>query len=317
MNRKEVPRHSTLKVVYAAILANLGIAISKYIAGFVTGSPAMLAEAYHSTADTGNELLLLLGLRRSTRTPDALHPFGHGKAIYFYSLLVAVFIFGVGGALAAYQGISWIRHPEPPGNPVWNYVVLGIAVAFEFYSWRIARQELHENAAEEATLWEKIRDSKDPATFTVFFEDSAALIGIGFAFFGVLLGHVFHNPYFDPAASLLIALLLSAVALLLGRESGALLLGESADPEQVKAIREVICSDSAVERVGNLLTMHLGPEQVLLAAEIKFRDGLDVQELESAIDRVEEKIRTKDPTIERIFLEADSLRPGREPVRAA
>jgi len=122
-----VARHSTLKVVYAAILANLGIAISKYIAGFVTGSSAMLAEAYHSTADTGNELLLLLGCGAAQRTPDALHPFGHGKAIYSYSLLVAVFIFGFGGALAAYQGISRIRRPEPPGNPLWNYLVLGIA----------------------------------------------------------------------------------------------------------------------------------------------------------------------------------------------
>jgi cation diffusion facilitator family transporter len=137
-----VARDSTLKVICVAILANLGIAISKYIAGVVTGSPAMLAEAYHSTADTGNELLLLLGLKRSKRSPDELHPFGHGKAIYFHSLLEAVFIFVVGSAPAAYQGISRIRRPEPPGDPTWNYVVLSIAAAFEFYSWHISRREL-------------------------------------------------------------------------------------------------------------------------------------------------------------------------------
>jgi divalent metal cation (Fe/Co/Zn/Cd) transporter len=166
------------------------------------------------------------------------------------------------------------------------------------------------------SLWQTIRDSKDPTVFTVFLEDSAALVGIVLAFC-VLLGQVFHNPYFDPIASVMIAVLLAGVAVLLGRESGALLLGERADPDQIKALREIIVSDASVERVGDLLTMHLGPEQVLLAAEIKFRHGMNVEELEGTIDRLEERIRKNNPTIQKIFLGADSLRPSQPSTRAA
>src|SRR5437660_12414067 len=170
------------KVIYAAVFANVGIAVCKYVAGAMTGSSAMLAEAFHSTADTGNELLLLLGMKRSARPPDELHPFGHGKALYFYSVLVAVYIVGFGGGLAIYQGVSRLRHPQPSGPPTWNYVVLAIATAFDLYSWRISYRELMRRKPSGRSTWQKILASKDPTVFTVFLEDSAGIAGTLIAF---------------------------------------------------------------------------------------------------------------------------------------
>ena len=245
----------------------------------------MLAEGLHSTGDIGNELLLLLGIRRSARMPDKLHPFGHGKALYFYSLLVAVFIFGSGGVLAAHEGISRILHPQLPEHPVWNYIVLGVGFLFEGYSWRISRRELMKHSSWGESTWQRVLRSKDPTIFTVFLEDTAALIGIGIAGVGIFLAHLLRNPYFDPAASILIAVLLVVIAVLLGRESGALLIG----------MREIIRSDKAVEDVGDPFDDAPWPEPVLLAVDIKFRGGLNVRELEAAIDRIEQRIRKEDP----------------------
>jgi cation diffusion facilitator family transporter len=301
-----VAHHPSIRVVYVAVAANLGIAASKYFAAAVTGSPAMLAEAFHSTADTGNELLLLLGMKRSARKPDALHPFGHGKVLYFYSLLVAVFMFGVGGIFAGYRGISRLLKPETPSHVAWNYMVLAIATVFEGYSWFVSRRQLRAKADPNQSSWDMVVRSKDPVVFTVFLEDSAALVGIAIAFAGVLLGDLLRNPYLDPIASIVIAFILAAVAILLGRESGALLVGESANSAVIAKIRQLIGSDDSV--VGELLTMQLGPDQVFLAVDIKFRNGLGVQELEATIDRLEHRIRTVEPTIQRIFIEAESLR---------
>lgn len=271
----------------------------------------MLAEAFHSTADLGNELLLLLGIKRSTRPPDELHPYGHGKVLYFYSLLVAVYIFGIGGMLALHEGISHLRRPHPTTHPGWNYAVLALTAAFDFYSWRISYQGLVSQKEPHESTWDEIIGSKDPTIFTVFLEDSAGLVGAALAFLGIFLGQMFHNQKFDPIASILIAGVLSAVAVLLGRESGALLVGERTNRARIRRVRDVIQNDPAVERVGDLLTMQLGPEQVLLTVNIRFRRGLDVQQLESAIARLEERIKEKEPMIERMFIEADSLRqPG-------
>ena len=194
-------------MIYAAIVSNLTIAIFKYLAAFFTGSSAMLAEAFHSTADTGNELLLLLGIKRSTRPPDPLHPFGHGKVLYFYSLLVAVYIFGIGGVLAMHQGISHIRHPQEFTHVGWNYAVLAIAFASEFYSWRISYRELLSRKDPAESTWDEIIGSKDPTVFTIFLEDSAGLAGTVLAFLGIFIGHIFHRSYFDPLASILIGLI--------------------------------------------------------------------------------------------------------------
>jgi cation diffusion facilitator family transporter len=306
--RKHVSSSSSKKVVYVAIAANLAIATSKYVAAFLTGSSAMMAEAFHTTVDTGNELLLVYGMKRSQRPPDELHPFGHGKAVYFYSLLVAVYIFGIGGGLAILQGIGHLKHPPALDKPLWNYVVLAIALVFDLYSWKISYRELMAGQKPDMTTWRRIKSSKDPTIFTVFLEDSVGIAGTLIAFLGILLGHLLHNPYWDPSASIAIGLMLGGVALFLGRESGALLLGESVDPAKAERLKMAIRSDPAVEGVGDLLTMYLGPEQVLLNVDIKFRSGLTVGELEASIDRLEDRISREHPEIRRIFIEAEALK---------
>jgi cation diffusion facilitator family transporter len=298
-----VPSRESRKVVFAGIAANVAIAACKYVAAIITGSSAMLSEAFHSTADTGNELLLLLGMSRSRRPPDALHPFGHGKLLYFYSLLVAVYIFAVGAGLAAYEGVHRLLHPEFSTRVGWSYGVLALSAVFDLYSWRISYREILARKDPSESTWDEIVGSKDPTVFTVFLEDSAGLIGIAIAFLGIFLGHRFHNPYFDPAASLLIALLLTAVALFLGRETGALLAGERTNRSRIKKIEEILAGDPAVERVGKLLSMQLGPESALLTVAVKFRAGIDVREIESVIARIKRRIQRQDPTITQIFIE--------------
>jgi len=216
---------SSPRIVVVALVANVVIAISKYIAAALTGSSAMLAEAFRSTADLGNELLLLVGIKRSARPPDELHPYGHGKVLYFYSLLVAIYIFAIGGMLALHEGVSHLRHPHPPERLGWNYAVLALTALFDFYSWRISYQELVSKKEAHESTWDEII-GKDLSVFTVFLEDSAGLVGAALAFLGIFLAHTLHKPSLDPIASIFIAAILSAVAVLLGRESGALLVGE-------------------------------------------------------------------------------------------
>jgi len=268
----------------------------------------MLAEAVHSTVDTGNELLLLLGKKRSARPPDPLHPFGHGKVLYFYSFLVAIYIFGFGGVFAIYQGISRLKQAQPIPHSNWSYLVLAVSVAFEFYSWRISYSALLKQKDPDESAWDEIIGSKDPTIFTIFLEDSAALVGVALAFLGIMFDQIFHTHYFDPIASILIGLLLTLVAVLLGRESGALLVGERTNRAIVKKIQQILSAETSVQKVGDLLTMQLGPEQVLLAVDIKFRDGLRVEEIESIIDHLETRIRQSVSSVKRIFIEADTLR---------
>lgn len=296
------------KVIYAAIVANLAIAACKYAAAIGTGSSAMFSEALHSTADSGNELLLLVGMKRSARPPDELHPYGHGKALYFYSLLVAVYIFGVGGGLAIHHGIVHLRNPQIADHPGWNYAVLAFAAAFESYSWLISYRELRSQKDPNESTWDEIIGSKDPTIFTVFLEDSAGLLGALIAFVGIFLGRLLKNPYFDPAASIVIGLMLAAVAIFLGRESGALLIGERTNRARIHRVRAIINADPAVEKVGDLLTMQLGPNHVLLTVNIQFQQGLNLQQLESAVERIEDHVREQEPMIQRIFIEAESFK---------
>jgi cation diffusion facilitator family transporter len=304
-------------VIYAAIVANVAIAICKFVAAAITGSSAMLAEAFHSTADSGNELLLLLGIKRSARPPDALHPYGHGKALYFYSLLVAVYIFGVGGGLAVYEGVSHLKHPEIPTHPGWSYAVLALAAVFDFYSWRISYRELRARKDPNESTWDEIIGGKDPTVFTVFLEDSAGLLGVLLAFLAIFLGRQLNNPYLDPVASIVIGLLLAVLAVFLGRESGALLVGERTNRASIERLNEIIRADTAVEEVGDLLTMQLGPEQVLLTVNIQFRRKLTLEQLESAIERIEARIRREQPSVQRIFIEAESFKPEKSSSKAA
>ncbi|MGD2164876.1 MAG: cation diffusion facilitator family transporter [Anaerolineae bacterium] len=289
--------------IYGAIGANFVIAIAKFIAALFTGSSAMLSEGIHSVADTGNQLLLLLGVRRGRVPPDDLHPFGHGKELYFWSLIVAIVLFGVGGGMSLYEGISHLQHPTEITNPVWNYLVLGIGLLVEGAAWIIALREILKTQAKGQTLWQAIRSSKDPAVFTVLGEDSAALVGLIVAFVGVFLGHRLDMPALDGVASIVIGVILIVVASFLAYESRDLIIGESASPTLVSGIRSVLENETRVEAVERLLTMHLGPRNVLVATEVRFDPQLSTPDIEATMDQLEQKIREKHPLVGQIFIE--------------
>lgn len=296
----------SLLVIWGALLANLGIATIKFVAAGVTGSSAMLSEGIHSLVDTGNEALLLLGVRQSRRPPDEDHPFGYGKELYFWTLIVAILVFAGGGGMSIYEGITHILHPQPLRDATWNYVVLGAAALFEGASWTLALRELRRKKGER-TLWQIIRTSKDPTTFTVFLEDSAALLGLVLAFLGVLLSHTLDAPVLDGLASILIGAMLALVGVLLIIESRGLLLGEGADRELRSALREIVQRDPAVHAVSRALTLYFGPHEVLLNMGVQFATELSSEELAAAVIRIERSIRSQCPDIKRIFLEAQEL----------
>jgi cation diffusion facilitator family transporter len=296
------------KVIYAAIFANLGIAAAKFIVAAITGSAAMLAEGIHSAVDTGNEFLLLVGERNSGKPPDRRHPFGYGKALYFWALLVALSVFSLGGGLSIYHGITALRRPEPLGDPMWNYVVLGVSACFEGYSWNVSRKALNKRRKAGASLWQTVHASKDASVFTVFIEDTAALLGLAIAAAGIALGHAFDNPYFDPAASVLIGLLLVGAAFALARETGALLVGEGIGTEATRRVCEILRDDPSIEDVGKLLSMQLGPDEVLLTAAVRFNRGMRIDEVEAAIERLEKAVAAVYPAIRHIYFESGALR---------
>ncbi len=296
------------KVIYAAIVANLGIAAAKFVAAAMTGSAAMLAEGIHSAVDTGNELLLLVGEKISNRPPDKRHPFGYGKAVYFWALIVALSVFSLGGGLSIYHGVQNLRHPQPIDEPLWNYVVLAVAAGFEGYSWNVSRHALNRFRRPGANLWQAMRASKDASVFTVFIEDSAALLGLVIAALGIGLGQLFDNPYCDPAASVAIGVLLIGAAVTLARETGALLVGESMHPEQTKQLRAIFEADPNIATVERLMTMQLGPDDVLLTASVQFNRGMRIDEVEQAIEQLENKVSACYPSIQHIFFESGALR---------
>jgi cation diffusion facilitator family transporter len=296
------------KVIYAAIVANLGIAVAKFIAAAITGSAAMLAEGIHSAVDTGNEVLLLIGERNSARPADKSHPFGYGKALYFWALLVALSVFSLGGGLSIYHGVSALRRPEPLQDPLWNYVVLAVSACFDGYSWNVSRRELNKRRKPGASMWQTVHASKEASVFTVFIEDTAALLGLAIAAVGITLGYLFDSPYFDPAASVLIGLLLVGAAFALARETGALLVGEGIGTEATRRVCEILRADPAILSVGKLLSMQLGPDDVLLTAAVQFRRGMRIDEVEAAIERLERAVAAAYPAIQHIYFESGALR---------
>lgn len=289
--------------IYGAIGANIAIAITKFAVAGITGSSAMLSEGIHSSVDTFNGVLLLVGLRLSKRPPSVEHPFGHGKELYFWSLIVAVLIFGLGGGVSFYEGIEHIRHPEPLGDPTWNYVVLAAAAVFEGTSFLIALRQFRAQAG-GTPFWQALDRSKDPTTYTVLAEDSAALAGLAVAALGIYLGHRFDMPVFDGAASMVIGLLLAGVALLLIAQSRGLLIGEGVRPETARAIRELAMAQPSVEEVGRVLSMYIGPDQVLAIVDVNFKDDTDTGEAAEAITAIERQVRARFPMIKRLFIEA-------------
>jgi len=291
--------------IFAAIAGNLAIAATKLVASFFTSSSAMLSEGIHSLVDTGNGGLLLFGMRRSQRPPDANHPFGHGKEIYFWSLVVAILIFALGGGMSVYEGVTHLSHPQVH-NSIWNYVVLGLAIIFEGISFYFAFKAFRKEMTGDGVL-KTIRASKDPTTFTVLFEDAAAMLGLIVAFFGIFLGHQLNNPYLDGVASIVIGAILAVVAGFLAYESKGLLIGEGVDPNVLDSIRALTRADPAVAGIKKSLTMHFGPSEVLLTLDVRFKKHLKAEEIAAAVTRLEKNIRAQHPEIKHIFIEAKSL----------
>lgn len=296
------------RVLYVALAGDLAIAAAKFFVAALTGSSAMLTEGVHSLVDTGNELLLLYGVRRSERAVDERHPFGYGKATYVWSLIVALSVFSIGGGASVYEGIISMTTKPVLTDPTWNYVVLGVAAVFQAWSWRVSQQELNRHRHPGESLWRTSQRNMDVLVFTVFVEDSAALLGIAIAALGVGTSHVLQNPYWDPAASVVIGLVLIASAALLARQSVSLLVGASLDRDQLAALRKIMAADPAVERVGHLLTMRLGTSSVLLTAAVRFQRRLTLDEVEQAIERLEHAIRLPYPSIQHLYLESGALK---------
>jgi cation diffusion facilitator family transporter len=292
--------------VYGAMAANFVIAVTKFVAAGFSGSSAMLAEGIHSLVDTGNQLLLLLGMKKSRKPADEGHPFGHGKELYFWSLIVAIALFGIGGGMSTYEGITHLSHPHPLSDPTWSYVVLGVAFLFDGISWIIALHELWP-AIRRDGLRKTLVGTKDPSVLTVLCEDTADLAGLILAFLGIYLGHRLGNHYADGIASILIGAVLAGVAVFLVYQSKRLLLGESADPEVVESIRAAARAVPGIADVKYPLTMHFGPEEVLLNLEVEFHSDIPATEITAAVERLEKTIRDQHPEICRIFIEAHSL----------
>ena len=256
--------------------------------------------------DTGNGALLLLGVRKSRKPPDATHPFGHGMELYFWSLIVAILIFALGGGMSVYEGVIHIAHPHHIGDPTWNYVVLGFAIVFESISFCFAIKAFRKEKGDQG-VWQTIHASKDPTTFTILFEDTAALLGLLVALVGIFLGHQLNNPYLDGVASITIGVILGVVAAFLAYESKGLLIGEGVSPQTLDSIRAIAGADPSVVEVRKALTMHFGPHDVLLTLDVRFQKDLKSGEIASAINRLEAKIRDRHSEIKHIFIEAKSL----------
>ncbi|MGD2037330.1 MAG: cation diffusion facilitator family transporter [Desulfobacterales bacterium] len=298
---------SSKKVIFAALIGNFLIALTKFIAFFVTKSSAMLSEGVHSIVDTGNQVLLLYGLRRARRPADDLFPFGHGKEVYFWGFIVAIMIFTVGAGVSIYKGLHHLVDPTPIQNPNLNYIVLGCAMLFEGAAWSFALTEFTKAKGKWGYL-EAVRRGKDPSMFVVLFEDSAAMLGILVAFGGIFLSQITGNPVYDGVASVIIGLILAGTAAWLAYEIKGLLIGESARPEIVKGVREIAKSYPKITHVNEILTLHMGPNFILLNLSVDFADTLMTGDLEDTISRLDRQIKQAYPKIKRVFVEAEAWR---------
>lgn len=298
-------RHASKTSVIAALAGDTLIAITKFIAASITGSSAMLSEAFHSCADSCNQLLLLYGLRASTAAPDEFHPYGYGKELYFWSFVVAVVVFAMGSGVSIYEGVMRLHYPQPLGDVLASYIVLAIAALFEAGSWTVAIREFQRRRTSDSVILD-VHRSKDPSLIAVLFEDSAALAGLFIAFVGITAAHQLKDPAYDAWASIAIGVVLAVVAAWLAYESKGLLVGEAVSPRTLQDIRTIIVQDPRVVRLIEALTMHLGPNDVLLTLDVDFADRLSTSEVEDTIVDLERRIQTRHPEIKRIFIEAKS-----------
>jgi len=297
-------------VVLAALIGNGLIAVIKLVVALISGSSAMLAEAVHSFADTGNQFLLLLGLKRSRKPADSEHPFGYGQEQYFWSFVVANMLFFVGAVVSIYDGIDKISNPHPIEHPYLIYAILGAAFLIEGYALSVAYKELNKTRQPGVGLIQAVHRTKDTNVAVVFFEDSAALAGLLVAFLGVMLAQLTGLMIFDALASITIGVLLALVAFLLAYETKELLIGEAASPKNVEMIRQTTLELEQVTAVGIILTMHMGPRSILITMEVEFDDKLNTDQIETTIDQIEAEIRKVVPEADKIFIEAEQVAGG-------
>ncbi len=297
--------HEGKVVIYAALAGNAAIAIMKFAAAMYTGSSAMLSEAIHSVVDTGNQGLLLYGIRRAARPADERHPFGYGRELYFWAFVVAILIFAVGAGVSIYEGIHRIQHPEPMTHPGINYAVLSLAILFEGSVWWVAFRAF-DSTRRGRSLLAAIRDSKDPTIFTVLLEDTAAILGLIVAFVGIALSQWLGIPELDGLASIVIGCILAGTATLLAQETKGLLIGEGPDPATVQEISRVLSANPEIERVNEILSMHQGPNDILVNVSVEFRNGLEIGAVERQTAAIEREIKARIPGVRRVFIEAQA-----------
>lgn len=288
-------------VIYAALAGNVLVAATKLAAAWWTGSSAMLSEGIHSIVDSGNELLLLYGMWRASRPPDRKHPLGHGRELYFWSFVVALLVFALGACVSIAQGIRHVLHPEPIENVLVSYVVLGLSFVFDGASWIVTMRSLKSKQGYSALL-DEIHDSKDPPSFIVLFEDSAALIGLALAFIGIYLSQRLSMPVLDGAASIAIGLVLALAALALARETKGLLIGEPANQGIVDSIVKLAAGHSGITHANQVFTVHLSPDQILVALSVEFADELRTPDIENAVIELEQRVQRAHPAVVAVFI---------------
>ena len=293
------------KVVYAALAGNLLIALTKFVAAGITGSSAMWSEGIHSLVDSGNQALLLYGMRRAQRPPDSRFPFGYGKEIYFWSFVVALLVFATGAGLSFYEGMRHLREPGELENPIVNYIVLGLSLALEGGSAVIAYREFARMRGNRGVV-EAVKRGKDPTVIAVLFEDSAAVAGLVVALAGVTLYHVTGNAVYDGAASIIIGLILAGTACWLAFETKGLLIGEAANREVVAQITRLAKGYPEVEKVNEVLTMHVGPEYILAALSLNIACDVPRTRAHAVMDELDESIKKTDPRLKRVFIESQN-----------
>jgi cation diffusion facilitator family transporter len=296
--------------VFVALAADIVIAITKFIAAFITHSSAMTAEGIHSLIDSVNEILLLVGIRKSRKPADENRPFGYGKELYFWSFIVSMLLFFMGGTVSFFQGFLHLRHPVKLTNLSWNYMVLGIAFLFNTLSLIPPLKAFNKERGNK-TLWRTLIQSRDPSTFVVLLEDIAGLLGVVVAFLGIWLGHVLNNPYLDGIASLVIGLILTAISILLTIENKSLLMGEPESKKTLKEIVQMTEEDESVVKVVRHFSMQMAPDEVILQLIAVFEDGLTTKQITEAIERIEKGIRQRFPRMKQIFIEPGTLKKRR------
>lgn len=296
---------SSKKVIYAALIGNALISITKFAAAFITNSSAMLSEGIHSLVDTGNQILLLYGIKRAKKPADEMFPFGYGKEIYFWSFVVAILIFAVGAGVSLYEGIHRILHPQPMTDVYINYIVLGLAILFEGAAWFMAVKEFKKQKGKWGFV-SAIQRAKDPSIFVVLFEDTAALLGLFVALIAIFVGQVTGNIYLDGVASVIIGLILGATAIWLAYETKSLLIGERANSPVVDGIRKIAQKSAQVEHVNEVATMHMGPDFVLVNLSLDFVDDIAAQDIEQTVSSMTVLIKESYPIVKRVFIEAES-----------